>query len=132
MQNRRILNAHFAEAGAEREARARDQLGVHPVCAGALGVLVERVAAWVSADAVGGERRSRSFRSRGRRAAHTVGLVIPDRDPLLPTVAALLDSVAGLDWSARRSGLAPEPASDQAVGMGVDGEPRRAARIPPG
>ena len=32
-------------------------------------------------------------------AAHTVGVVVSDREPLQPTATALLDVLAGLDWS---------------------------------
>ena len=86
MQNRRILNAHFAEAGVTGPPGARDQLGLHPLHAGALGLLVERAAARLPADAVGRARASPSSRWRGPPAAHTVGLVVSDRDPPPPTV----------------------------------------------
>ena len=35
----------------------------------------------------------------GPAAAHTVGVVVSDRDPLQPTATALLDVLVGLDWS---------------------------------
>ena len=35
----------------------------------------------------------------GPAAAHTVGVVVSDRDPLQPTATALLDVLGGLDWS---------------------------------
>jgi hypothetical protein len=42
-------------------------------------------------------------------SAHTVGLVIPDRDPQIPAVSALVDSLIGLDWSDAAGH--PEPAT---------------------
>ena len=40
---------------------------------------------------------------------HTLGIVVPDRDPPIPTVVALMDSLVGLDWSAAAGH--PDPAT---------------------
>jgi len=98
MQNRRILNSHFAEAGAKvRPALETNSVftlcdlvrsgywssvlphGFLPMLSGAEGVAIVPL--------------------EGPAAAHTVGLVVPDRDPLSPAVTVLLDVIGGLDWS---------------------------------
>jgi DNA-binding transcriptional LysR family regulator len=99
MQNRRILNAHFAEAGVQANPALETNSvftlctllrsgywssilphGFIPMLSGATGVVIIPL--------------------EGSHVAHTVGLVIPDREALPPAVTALLDIVAGLDWSA--------------------------------
>jgi DNA-binding transcriptional LysR family regulator len=98
MQNRRILNSHFGEAGVSvKPALETDSVftlsalvrsgywssvlphGFLPMLSGAAGVAIVPL--------------------EGPRAAHTVGLVVPEREPLSPAVAVLVDLVRGLDWS---------------------------------
>jgi DNA-binding transcriptional LysR family regulator len=99
MQNRRILNAHFAEAG----VTARPSLETNSVFT--LCTLV-RSGYWSSVlphgflPQLSGARGIAILPLEGPAAAHTVGLVVSDRDPLPPTVTAMLDIVGGLDWSA--------------------------------
>lgn len=98
MQNRRILNAHFAEAGALAHP-AVETNSVFALCA------LVRSGYWSSVlphgflPMLSGAEGVSIIPLEGPAAAHTVGLVVSDRDPLPPTVTALLDSIAGLDWS---------------------------------
>ncbi|MGH7498214.1 MAG: LysR family transcriptional regulator [Gemmatimonadales bacterium] len=98
MQNRRILNAHFAEAGA-LASPALETNSVFVLCA------LVRSGYWSSVlphgflPMLSGAGGISIIPLEGAAAAHTVGLVVSDRDPLPPTVTALLDSLAGLDWS---------------------------------
>lgn len=108
MQNRRIMNAHFAEAGASVTPTLETN-SVFTLCS------LVRTGHWSSVLPDGFQ----AMLSRAPRvaaipidepsAAHTVGLVIPDRDPPLPAVAALVDSLTGLDWSDAAGH--PEPAT---------------------
>jgi len=99
MQNRRILNSHFAEAGA----------GVHPALeTNSVFTLCQLVRSgyWSSVlphgflPMLSGAAGIAIVPLEGPAAAHTVGLVVPDREPLTPAVTVLLDLVDGLDWSA--------------------------------
>lgn len=98
MQNRRIMNAHFAEAGAQADP-ALETNSVFTLCA------LVRSGYWSSVLAHGflpmlsGAEGISIIPLEGPAAAHIVGLVISDRDPPPPTVTALLDCLAGLDWS---------------------------------
>jgi DNA-binding transcriptional LysR family regulator len=98
MQNRRIINAHFAEAGV-RPHPALETNSVFTLCA------LVRSGYWSSilphgfTPMLSGAEGIAMVPLEGSAAAHTVGLVVPDRDPLPPTVVALLDSLSGLDWS---------------------------------
>ena len=99
MQNRRILNSHFAEAGA----------GVHPALeTNSVFTLCQLVRSgyWSSVlphgflPMLSGAGGIAIIPLEGPAAAHTVGLVVPDREPLTPAVTVLLELVDGLDWSA--------------------------------
>jgi DNA-binding transcriptional LysR family regulator len=102
MQNRRILNAHFAEAGATVRP-ALETNSVFTLC-----VLVR--AGWSSVLPYGflplltGAEGVAILPLEEPSAAHTVGVVLSDRDPLSPTAAALLAVLDGLDWSAVTGG----------------------------
>lgn len=99
MQNRRILDSHFAQAG----VTARPSLETNSVFT--LCTLV-RSGYWSSVLPYGflpllsGAQGIAILPLEGPVAAHTVGLVVSDRDPLPPTVTALLGTMEGLDWSA--------------------------------
>lgn len=103
MQNRRILNAHFAEAGVTVRP-ALETNSVFTLCA------LVRSGYWSSVlphgfiPMVAGAERISIVPLEGPPAAHTVGLVVPERQPLSPAVSALLDIVAGLDWSSVAGG----------------------------
>jgi DNA-binding transcriptional LysR family regulator len=98
MQNRRIVNSHFADAGVAVQP-ALETNSVFTLCA------LVRSGYWSSvlpygflphlsaADGVA------ILPLEGPAAAHTVGVVVSDRDPLQPTATALLDVLTGLDWS---------------------------------
>jgi DNA-binding transcriptional LysR family regulator len=102
MQNRRILNTHFAEAG----ATVRPSLETNSVFT--LCVLVR--SGWSSVLPYGflpllaGAEDIAVLPLEAPAAAHTVGVVLSDRDPLAPTAAALRDVLDGLDWSAVAGG----------------------------
>jgi DNA-binding transcriptional LysR family regulator len=99
MQNRRILNAHFAAAGATVEA-ALETNSVFTICA------LVRAGYWSSVLPTGflpllSDRDGVAvLELEGPPTDHTVGVVVSDRDPLQPAVTALLDVLTGLDWSA--------------------------------
>ncbi len=98
MQNRRILNAHFAAAGAA-VAPALETNSVFALCA------LVRSGYWSSVlphgfvPMLSGAEGVAIVPLEGPPAAHTVGLVTSQRDPLPPVVTTLLDLVTGLDWS---------------------------------
>ena len=98
MQNRRILNAHFAEAGVEASP-ALETNSVFTLCT------LVRSGYWSSVLPHGflpmleGAEGVAVVPLEGSPAAHMVGLVVPAREPLAPTVAVLLDLLEGLDWS---------------------------------
>jgi DNA-binding transcriptional LysR family regulator len=99
MQNRRIVNGHFADAGAT-VAPALETNSVFTLCA------LVRSGYWSSVLPHGflpflsGVPNVAILQLEGPAAAHTVGVVVSDRDPLQPTATALLDVLTGLDWSA--------------------------------
>jgi DNA-binding transcriptional LysR family regulator len=99
MQNRRILNAHFAAAGTSVPP-ALETNSVFTLCA------LVRSGYWSSVlphgflPLLSGNDDVAILELEGSPAAHTVGIVVPDRDPLPPTTSALLDVLHGLDWSA--------------------------------
>jgi len=103
MQNRRILDAHFAQAG----ATARPSVETNSVFT--LCTLV-RSGYWSSVlphgflPLLSGAKGIAILPLEGPPAAHTVGLVVSERDPLPPTVTALLGVLEGLDWSAAAGG----------------------------
>jgi DNA-binding transcriptional LysR family regulator len=103
MQNRRILDAHFAQAG----ATARPSVETNSVFT--LCTLV-RSGYWSSVlphgflPLLSGAEGIAILPLEGPAAAHTVGLVVSERDPLPPTVTALLGVLEGLDWSAAVGG----------------------------
>jgi DNA-binding transcriptional LysR family regulator len=98
MQNRRIVNGHFADAGAT-VAPALETNSVFTLCA------LVRSGYWSSVlphgflPLLSGVEGVVILRLDGPTAAHTVGVVVADRDPLQPTATALLDVLQGLDWS---------------------------------
>lgn len=98
MQNRRILNAHFAEAGAEVRP-ALETNSVFTLCA------LVRSGYWSSVlphgflSMLSGADGLAVVPLEGPAAAHTVGLVVPAREPLAPTVTILVELLQGLDWS---------------------------------
>jgi DNA-binding transcriptional LysR family regulator len=102
MQNRRILNSHFAEAGASVRP-ALETNSVFTLC-----VLVR--AGWSSVLPYGflplldGAEGIAVLPLDAPAAAYTVGVVLSDRVPLAPTAAALRDVLGGLDWAAVAGG----------------------------
>lgn len=98
MQNRRIVNAHFADAGATVEP-ALETNSVFTLCA------LVRSGYWSSVLPYGflplltGMEAVAILPLDHPTASHTVGVVVSDREPLQPTATALLDVLAGLDWS---------------------------------
>ena len=98
MQNRRIVNAHFADAGVTVEA-ALETNSVFTLCA------LVRSGYWSSVLPYGflplltGMEAVAILPLEHPTAAHTVGVVVSDREPLQPTATALLDVLTGLDWS---------------------------------
>jgi DNA-binding transcriptional LysR family regulator len=99
MQNRRILDSHFGEAGVSVSPTLETD-SVFTLCA------LVRSGYWSSVlprgflAALSGAAGVAIVPLEGPRAAHTVGLVVPERDPLSPAVAVLVELVRGLDWSA--------------------------------
>jgi DNA-binding transcriptional LysR family regulator len=97
MQNRRILNSHFAQAGVTVQP-ALETNSVFTLCA------LVRSGYWSSVlphgflPVLSGADGVITLRLEGP-AAHTVGVVVSDREPLQPTATALLDVLDGLDWS---------------------------------
>jgi len=107
MQNRRIMNAHFAEAGAS-VTPALETNSVFTLCSLVRGgywstVLPDGFQAMLSGTP------TVAAIPVDEPSSHTVGLVIPDRDPPIPAVAALVESLTGLDWSDAAGH--PEPAT---------------------
>jgi DNA-binding transcriptional LysR family regulator len=99
MQNRRILNAHFAAAGTSVQP-ALETNSVFTLCA------LVRSGYWSSVlphgflPLLSGNDDVAILELEGSPTAHTVGVVVADRDPLQPTTMALLEVLHGLDWSA--------------------------------
>ncbi|HEY7635073.1 MAG TPA: LysR family transcriptional regulator [Gemmatimonadales bacterium] len=98
MQNRRIVNGHFADAGAAVQP-ALETNSVFTLCA------LVRSGYWSSVlphgflPVLSGADGIATLRLDGPSAAHTVGVVVSDREPLQPAATALLDVLAGLEWS---------------------------------
>jgi DNA-binding transcriptional LysR family regulator len=98
MQNRRILNSHFAHAGVTAHP-ALETNSVFTLCA------LVRSGYWSSVlphgflPLLSGAEGIAILPLEGTPSGHTVGLVVSDRDPLPPTATALLDVLDGLDWS---------------------------------
>ena len=108
MQNRRIMNAHFAESGAS-VTPALETNSVYTLCSLVRGGYWSSVLPHGFQAMLSGAPHVAAIPIDEPSAAHTVGLVIPDRDPPIPAVAALVDSLTGLDWSAAAGH--PEPAT---------------------
>ncbi len=89
MQNRRIVNQHLTAAGVGTEAALESNSVLALVAHVATG-------AWVSvlpealAELVTGPGTLRAIPLTGAEARHTVGLVVPARDPHTPVLAALI------------------------------------------
>jgi DNA-binding transcriptional LysR family regulator len=98
MQNRRIVNGHFADAGAAVQP-ALETNSVFTLCA------LVRSGYWSSVlphgflPVLSGADGIATLRLEGPAAEHTVGVVVSDREPLQPAATALLDVLAGLEWS---------------------------------
>jgi DNA-binding transcriptional LysR family regulator len=99
MQNRRILNAHFAEAGVQVNP-ALETNSVFALCALVRSGYWSSVLPHAFVPMVSEAKGIAIVPLEGSPAAHTVGLVVPDREPLSPAVTVLLDVAVGLDWSA--------------------------------
>ncbi len=99
MQNRRIINAHFTEAGAAVHP-ALETNSVFTLCS------LVRSGYWSSVlphgflPLLSGTEGVAILQLEGPPVAHTVGVVVSDREPLQPTAVALLDILTGLDWAA--------------------------------
>ena len=98
MQNRRILNSHFAEAGVEARP-ALETNSVFTLCTLVRSGYWSSVLPYGFLPLLSGTEGVAILSLEGPPAAHTVGLVVSDRDPLPPTATALLDVLDGLDWS---------------------------------
>jgi DNA-binding transcriptional LysR family regulator len=98
MQNRRIVNAHFAAAGATVEP-AFETNSVFTLCALVRSGYWSSVLPYGFLPMLSGAEAVAIVPLEGPKAAHTVGVVVSDRDPLQPTATALLDVLRGLDWS---------------------------------
>lgn len=98
MQNRRILNSHFAEAGAEVRP-AVETNSVFTLCALVRSGYWSSVLPYGFLPMLSGADGLTVVPLEGPAAAHTVGLVVPAREPLAPTVTMLVDLLKGLDWS---------------------------------
>lgn len=98
MQNRRIVNQHLAEAGAEVragiESNSTIALIAHVLTGNWCSVVPMRLAAMF---ARGGQLRSVPIIEP--EAEHLVGLVVARRDPQTPVLSALMDEAARLDRS---------------------------------
>jgi len=98
MQNRRIINGHFTDAGAAVQP-ALETNSVFTLCS------LVRSGYWSSVLPHGflplltGADGIAILPLEGPAAAHTVGVVVSDREPLQPTARALLSVLEGLDWS---------------------------------
>jgi len=98
MQNRRIVNSHFADAGMVVHP-AFETNSVFTLCA------LVRSGYWSSVlphgflPMLSGAENVAILPLEGPPATHMVGVVVSDRDPLQPTATALLDVLTGLDWS---------------------------------
>ncbi len=97
MQNRRIMNAHFAKAGVS-VTPALETNSVFALCSLVLAGYWSSVLPHGFQAMLSGASRVAAV-PIDEPGAHTVGLVIPDRDPPIPAVTALVDSLTGLDWS---------------------------------
>lgn len=98
MQNRRILNSHFAEGGMPAQPSLETD-SVFALCTLVRSGYWSSVLAYGFLPMLSGAEGISVIPLDGPAAAHTVGLVVPDREPLPPTVTALLDTLSGLDWS---------------------------------
>ena len=104
MQNRRIVNSHFADAGVVVHP-AFETNSVFTLCA------LVRSGYWSSVlphgflPMLSGAENVAILQLEGPAATHMVGVVVSDRDPLQPTATALLDVLTGLDWSSVEGSL---------------------------
>jgi DNA-binding transcriptional LysR family regulator len=107
MQNRRILNANFAAAGTTVQP-ALETNSVFTLCALVRSGYWSSVLPYGFLPLLSGNEGVAILELEGPPMAHTVGVVVPDRDPLQPTATALVDVLTGLDWST----VAGPPARD--------------------
>jgi len=98
MQNRRIVNSHFADAGVAVQP-ALETNSVFTLCALVRSGYWSSVLPYGFLPHLSGADGVAILPLEGPAAAHTVGVVVSDRDPLQPTATALLDVLTGLDWS---------------------------------
>jgi DNA-binding transcriptional LysR family regulator len=98
MQNRRIVSAHFADAGATVEP-ALETNSVFTLCALVRSGYWSSVLPYGFLPLLSGMEAVAILPLERPTASHTVGVVVSDREPLQPTAMALVDVLAGLDWS---------------------------------
>ena len=98
MQNRRIVNGHFADAGATAQP-ALETNSVFTLCALVRSGYWSSVLPYGFLPLLSGMEAVAILPLERPTASHTVGVVVSDREPLQPTATALLDVLAGLDWS---------------------------------
>lgn len=95
MQNRRIINRNFMEAGltatADIEANSTVVLVSAVAAGGWVTILPDDLASFLAAG-----HPLKVIPVRGGVAAHTVGLVAPHQEPQTPVLRALLQTAAGL------------------------------------
>jgi len=98
MQNRRIVSGHFADAGVAVEA-ALETNSVFTLVALVRSGYWSSVLPYGFLPLLSGMEAVAILPLERPTAAHTVGVVVSDREPLQPTATALLDVLGGLDWS---------------------------------
>ncbi len=108
MQNRRIVNRLFSEAGVSPKATVETN-SVMALCAHV------RLGTWSSVvphtflAALGGLKGTRALPLVAPDASHSVGLVATSREPLPPLARALLASACETDIAAQIDQLIPQP-----------------------
>ena len=107
MQNRRIVNAHFAEAGATVEP-ALETNSVFTLCALVRSGYWSSVLPYGFLPLLSGLDAVAVLPLQQPTATHMVGVVVSDRSPLQPTATALLDVLAGLDWLSVEGAAVPD------------------------
>jgi len=98
MQNRRIVSGHFADAGVIVEA-ALETNSVFTLVALVRSGYWSSVLPYGFLPLLSGMEAVAILPLERPTASHTVGVVVSDREPLQPTATALVDILAGLDWS---------------------------------
>jgi DNA-binding transcriptional LysR family regulator len=106
MQNRRIVNAHFADAGATVEP-ALETNSVFTLVALVRSGYWSTVLPYGFLPLLSGLDAVAILPLERPTASHTVGVVVSDREPLQPTATALVDVLGGLDWSSVAGSAVP-------------------------